>query len=46
MVDSELVAAVGAEAQARLTDLGRYAEAGGEGKQAKPDYRRQRPHAP
>jgi hypothetical protein len=45
MVDTELVA-VGAEAQARLTDLGVMPKPGGEGEQAKPDYRRQGPHAP
>ena len=42
MVDSELVA-VGAEAQARLTDLGVMPKPGGEGEQAKPDYRRRNP---
>ena len=42
MVDSEFVA-VGAETQARLTDLGVLAKPGGEGEQAKPDYRRQGP---
>jgi len=45
MVDSEFVA-VGAETQARLTDLGVMPKPGGEGEQAKPDYRRQGPHAP
>src|SRR5947207_13842895 len=42
MVDSEFVA-VGAETQARLTDLGVMPKPGGEGEQAKPDYRRQGP---
>ena len=42
MVDPELVA-VGAETQARLTDLGVMPKLGGEGEQAKPDYRRQGP---
>src|SRR5437763_11908988 len=42
MVDSEFVA-VGAETQARLTDLGVMPKPGGEGVQAKPDYRRQGP---
>ena len=42
MVDSELVA-VGAGAQARLTDLGVMPKPGGEGEQAKPDYRRRNP---
>jgi hypothetical protein len=32
--------------QARLTDLGVMPKPGGEGEQAKPDYRRQGPHAP
>src|SRR5213592_1919196 len=40
MVDSEFVA-VGAETQARLTDLGVMPKPGGEGEQAKPDYRSQ-----
>ena len=44
MVDSEFVA-VGAETQARLTDLGVVPKPGGEGEQAKPDYRRQGPCA-
>jgi hypothetical protein len=35
-VDSEFVA-VGAETQARLTDLGVMPKPGGEGEQAKPD---------
>jgi hypothetical protein len=39
MVDSEFVA-VGAEPQARLTDLGVMPKPGGEGEQAKRDYRR------
>ena len=39
MVDSEFVA-VGAETQARLTDLGVMPKPGGEGEQAKRDYRR------
>ena len=42
MVDPELVA-IGAEAQARLTDLGVMTKPGGDGEQAKPDYRRQGP---
>src|SRR2546421_10206698 len=42
MLDSEFVA-VGAETQARLTDLGVMPKPGGEGEQAKPDYRRQGP---
>src|SRR3989440_10311052 len=42
MVDCEFVA-VGAETQARLTDLGVMPKPGGEGEQAKPDYRRQGP---
>src|SRR3954452_12936561 len=42
MVDSEFCA-VGAETQARLTDLGVMPRPGGEGEQAKPDYRRQGP---
>src|SRR5947207_1441693 len=42
MVDSEFVA-VGAETQARLTDLGVMPKPRGEGEQAKPDYRRQGP---
>src|SRR5213592_3626691 len=42
MVDSESVA-VGAETQARLTDLGVMPKPGGEGEQAKRDYRRQGP---
>src|SRR6266536_5451520 len=42
MVDSEF-AAVGAETQARLTDRGVMPKPGGEGEQAKPDYRRQGP---
>ena len=42
MVDSEFVA-VGAETQARLTDLGVMPKPGGEGEQAKRDYRRQGP---
>jgi hypothetical protein len=42
MVDSEFVA-VGAETHARLTDLGVMPKPGGEGEQAKPDYRRQGP---
>src|SRR6266478_8649765 len=42
MVDSEFVA-VGAETQARLTDVGVMPKPGGEGEQAKPDYRRQGP---
>src|SRR5213080_4857932 len=42
MVDSEFVA-VGAETQARLTDLGVMPKPGGEGEQARPDYRRQGP---
>src|SRR5207244_3603849 len=42
MVDSEFVV-VGAETQARLTDLGVMPKPGGEGEQAKPDYRRQGP---
>src|SRR5205823_8756980 len=42
MVDSEFVA-VGAETQARLTDLGVMPKPGGEGEQAKPDCRRQVP---
>lgn len=41
MVDSDVVA-VGAETQAGLTDLGVMPKPGGEGEQAKPDYRRQR----
>src|SRR2546421_4981870 len=42
MLDSEFVA-VGAETQARLTDLGVMPKPGGEGEQAKPDYRRKGP---
>jgi hypothetical protein len=42
MVDSGFVA-LGAETQARLTDLGVMPKPDGEGEQAKPDYRRQRP---
>src|SRR5207253_8482329 len=42
MVDSEFVA-VGAETQARLTDLGVMPKPDGECEQAKPDYRRQGP---
>jgi hypothetical protein len=45
MVDSEFVA-VGAETRARLTDPGVMPKPGGEGEQAKPDYRLQGPHAP
>jgi TfoX/Sxy family transcriptional regulator of competence genes len=44
MVDSECVA-VGAETQARLTDLGVMPKAGGEGEQARPGYRRPAPCA-
>jgi hypothetical protein len=44
MVDSEFVA-VGAETQARLTDLGVMPKPGGEGEQAKPVIG-VRPHAP
>jgi hypothetical protein len=40
MVDFEFVA-VGTETPARLTDLGVTPKPGGEGEQAKPDYRRQ-----
>jgi hypothetical protein len=42
MVDSELVA-VDAEAQAGSTDLAVLPNPGGEGEQAKPEYRRQGP---
>src|SRR5436190_20355160 len=42
MVDSEFVA-VGAETQARLTDLGVMPKPGGEGEQAEPDYRHRGP---
>src|SRR5436309_13314476 len=42
MLDSEFVA-VGAETQARLSDIGVMPKPGGEGEQAKPDYRRQGP---